>query len=734
MFRDTLRNVSAEDLIKNYHNLTPKQQEFFANLYNTVKSQQTGDPLSGVMASLWIPERQDTLKSTTNNDGKVNFENLEIPAENEITAGTQKRVLRLSGEDLETKIDTISLTDGNFNKVYYMTEKNVQPEDKQYTIIINSKDAEGNNLPNVNWAISSTENGTLGTGNTGSNSLDTLQFLNPNTSLNLQINSNKEEYKDYNNTKNISSGQSTITTVNELMKYLYELQASGKDSETKALLDSVEVKAFLNGQLLMSGNSLNNTELNLQTTQAGHSLDLKVLMDRDGYVRSDSIPITINEGQANNLVYELVKEQTNNNAVAYLWRAIRDPLNQIGTTADITITNDEFNYTDTRSVADLIAWKDTVPVNATGTTPYTIKIHPHVLDGKIPLYDLVKIISLSPNQTAQGYDDLKSLEQQVVLKGDLDGSDGGEAGITNVIFTASNGQQYTTTTNSSGEYRLGSFPTGTTGSISFVIPTSNPENESYFNHRDIPVGGTPNVKQGTVPLPTKVTAFEDSVLVYNPMMIQKRWTYPVTGEKVTIHPEYLKDLEGTSYNASWAIWGEQRVYNTPNSDNPDWPAQMGAFIEEHTGVPYKIIVVDTPRGTAPKITSLDPAYLQSIRNQMGINVETKTTEAGLTNVHSAGSIDGMIFHSTSDITLKCPEQGTEANDITYAIGMREFVGRNGQFDMTDQYLSFLNGALDYNIKVTDMTQDFANVSIIYTNMSSRAKKHTNTGLYTISEN
>ena len=159
---------------------------------------------------------------------------------------------------------------------------------------------------------------------------------------------------------------------------------------------------------------------------------------------------------------------------------------------------------------------------------------------------------------------------------------------------------------------------------------------------------------------------------------------------------------------------------------------METFIEKHTGVPFNVIIVDTPRESGVQITSLDPTYLESIRNQMGINVETKTTEAGLTNIHSSGSIDGMIFHSTSDITLKCPEQGTESDDITYAIGMREFVGRNGQFGMTDQYLSFLNGALNYNIKVTDMTQDFANVAIIYTNMSSRAKKQTHTGLYTIS--
>ena len=131
------------------------------------------------------------------------------------------------------------------------------------------------------------------------------------------------------------------------------------------------------------------------------------------------------------------------------------------------------------------------------------------------------------------------------------------------------------------------------------------------------------------------------------------------------------------------------------------------------------------------MTSMDPAYLESIRNQMGNNINYSITEAGYTTTYSGGSIDNLIFHTAADITLRAPEVGNEPTDKMYASGMRELIGRNGTLSGTNQYTSFMNGALPNDIQVANMTQDFANVAIIYTNMSSRAKKKTHTGLATL---
>lgn len=115
MARDTLRKVSQGDLIKNYHNLTPKQQEFVANLYATTVSEQTGNPLNNVIAKMWKENNTDTTTLSSNEQGQVNFENISIDAFNEITPDTLKYFLRFSGADLETKTDSINLTNGNFN-------------------------------------------------------------------------------------------------------------------------------------------------------------------------------------------------------------------------------------------------------------------------------------------------------------------------------------------------------------------------------------------------------------------------------------------------------------------------------------------------------------------------------------------------------------------------------------------------------------------------------------------
>ncbi|MBN1175758.1 hypothetical protein JXA48_03870 [Candidatus Woesearchaeota archaeon] len=824
MARDTLWKVSQGDIIKNYHNLTPKQQEFFANLYATIVSEQTGNPLNNVLAEMWKENSTDTLKLFSNEQGQVSFENISIDAFNEITPDTLKHFLRFSGIDLEDKLDSINLTNGNFNQTYQITEIN-NPQPKEYTLVINSQDGEGNNLPGVNWLVLSSDSVLIGQGNTGSNSLDTLLFQDLNANKNIILKSNLNEHSDYRLETNLTaetienritenqlltylyelvinsqdgegnnlpgvnwlvlSSDSTLIgsgntgnnsldtltfqdvntnkniilksnldehsdyrletnltaetienriTENQLLTYLYELGVVGKDSASGIALDSVDVKAFLNGQLLMSGNSLQDTITNLQTTMPGHTLDLKLLMERAGYIKSDSIPISINEGVANELVYELVKEEVPPTEYKGVIRTrFNDPLMQSGTTADFIFTNNTLGVADTIfNVLDGQIITDTVLVNETGNTTYTLKVIPKTIEGNIPIYPATWTKSLSANQTVFTEPTLTSLEQEFVLKGERKTSDNGDAGELEVIFTETDGTVYSTTT-VNGEYRLGPFPVGITGDIDFVVQGANVDN--YFSHDNIPVGGTYNIKMGTVPVKDKLTNFKDTVLIYNPNMIQKSWTYPVNDSVLTINKDDLRSLQGSTYNAPWSYWNELRVYNTPNSDNPDWPVELGNFIQTHTGLPYNIIVVDTPRASigVPQVDLNDPEYMESVRDEMGINAESVTDKAGITDSHSGGFSNNLGFNSTADITFTCVPQGQPASDIHYAIGMRELLGRFGNMSETSNYKSFMNGALASDITINDMIRDFANVNIIYKTMTSRTKDETHTGLGTLKE-
>ncbi len=185
----------------------------------------------------------------------------------------------------------------------------IEPTPKQYTLIINSKDENSQNLNDVNWEVLSADSTLIGSGNTGSNALDTLQFSNTNSNLDIILKSYKTEYSDYRIVTNILAGQDIVkTTTNSLLTYLFQLDITAKDNETGAELDYIKAKAFLDGNLLMEGESLENTIARLETNHAGHSLDLQIVLEKSGYIISDTISITINEGQDNSLIYNLIKE------------------------------------------------------------------------------------------------------------------------------------------------------------------------------------------------------------------------------------------------------------------------------------------------------------------------------------------------------------------------------------------------------------------------------------------
>ncbi len=185
----------------------------------------------------------------------------------------------------------------------------IEPTPKQYKLIIKSKDAQGQNLPDVNWEVLSADSTQLGFGNTGSNSVDTLLFMNTNANLAIILKTNKTEYADYRVATTIPAEQDVEkTTSNALLTYLFQLNVTAKDSDTGEDLDQFSAKAFLNGSLLMEAESLESNTAHLETTQAGHRLDLQVIIEKAAYVISDTLNITLNEGQLNTISTNLIKE------------------------------------------------------------------------------------------------------------------------------------------------------------------------------------------------------------------------------------------------------------------------------------------------------------------------------------------------------------------------------------------------------------------------------------------
>jgi peptidoglycan/xylan/chitin deacetylase (PgdA/CDA1 family) len=257
-------------------------------------------------------------------DYTINENNLSIQFVNDNTISEQQSIIISNGRNLEG-IEMLNLSG---EAITFQTEEwkdndliithigasiidesDPDPDPKQYTLIINSKDENSQDLNDVNWVVLSADSTLIGEGNTGSNAQDILLFTNTNRNTDIILKTHKTEYTDYRIALNIPAEQEVvITSTNSLLRYDYSLDVTAKDSATETELDFIKVKAFLNGILLMEGESLENTVAELETTQSGHALDIEVIIEKTDYVTSDSISITINEDQANSLTYNLIKE------------------------------------------------------------------------------------------------------------------------------------------------------------------------------------------------------------------------------------------------------------------------------------------------------------------------------------------------------------------------------------------------------------------------------------------
>lgn len=723
-FNHVLEKVSDGNFFKNYTNLTPEQQEFFANLYATVTHQTTGDAITSAQSSLRTIGGTPTIQ-TTNINGEVGFESVSIEALNEITSGETKFVFELSKAGLETMIDTFNMTNIDYNKSYEMVDAEVQPDLKQYTLVLHSKDGEGNDLTSTNWEVYDAAT-LIGSGNTGSNSLDTLEFLNTNPNLDITIKTNKTEYSNYQTTTNIPAEQTVLkTTVNEILKYLYELEVRANDSQTGLAVDSLDVKAYLNGQLLMQDATLENTIAELETTQAGHTLDLKLLVNGTGYIRSDSIPITINEGQANQLIASLVQEEViPEESVAYLWRAFMPEIAVPGTEADIKIESLDSDYV--RIIQDIGSngwWQDTIPVNSEGTTQYKITYTPTVPAGEIPLYVLEKILTLQAGEESTGTDDVKALEQQQSIQGFIENVNT-KAKVANAILKLYNEDNtaivQTTTTDANGFYRFDPTPTGTTGYLDIITAETND-----FNFDNVPIGTTTSSEGGEVDLLEKVINFSDSIKTYNISQIDKFQMNHNTGELQELVKSELTGLDGSnSVFLPLTIDRDINVYFVPGTTEANKQfalTQIPELITNRFGIPWTFKEVYEPIPTTTNITSLNSTYLNGLADQgkIGINLEVTSLESGFTVNHES-MVEGKYINGVSNVRILSP-------DIYYTevVAFRELLHRMGvKSDDMNQYTPSIGNGSSPDVQLDQLNnKDYINYLTLFNLHQSQVKSN-----------
>jgi hypothetical protein len=218
MTRDTLIKVSQGNLIKNYHNLTPKQQDFFANNYATIVSEQTGNPLQNVLAEMWKENSTDTLKLVSNEQGKVNFENLVIPPFNEITPDTVKYYMQLSKDGYVSILDSIMISDGD-----YVVNRVLSTAYSEYSIFINSKNENQEDLNEVEWTLYTPDSIYVWSGNTGINSSDTVEIIIPSSYTFVKIHSEKKYYKNWDSKIELNNSNTTTITINEFNANIYSV-------------------------------------------------------------------------------------------------------------------------------------------------------------------------------------------------------------------------------------------------------------------------------------------------------------------------------------------------------------------------------------------------------------------------------------------------------------------------------------------------------------------------------
>jgi len=327
-------------------------------------------------------------------------------------------------------------------------------------------------------------------------------------------------------------------------KYNYALDASAKDKYTGAQLNSITANAYLNGKLFLSGESLDGIIASMHTTRTEPSLDLKVLVNKDGYEQSDSLSITMTGNQTSHVSAELEQEFVPEN-FAYFWRILEDSLQQEGTTATVIISNPDFNVQDTFTIEQGREWDRTVPVNETGITKYSMQIIPHVLEGNIPLYPITKVFDMAPGVIQHNWDRPRSLDQDRKIKGDIRYSDTDEKAIGNPIITIKDnkGKVVEVIQPTTGEYRTKKlYSPDFKGTMSVHLPEDFPNNndEKYFGHIGIPIVPEKDNFYGPATAPIlledKIINFEDSVIVHNVDLEQRYWEYPVTKEIIEVNP------------------------------------------------------------------------------------------------------------------------------------------------------------------------------------------------------
>ncbi|WP_297100928.1 carboxypeptidase-like regulatory domain-containing protein [uncultured Draconibacterium sp.] len=638
--------------------------------------------------------------------------------------------------------DTISATlnEGQTNNfVYDLTPITQVPVEKQYTIAISS------NTPNVAWTISGDE-GTWN-GNTGENSLDTLEFMSIDASEVLNFLAEKTEYTDYQTQVTALAEQITnINSVQERLKYLYEAQVGATDSESGTTLDSLDVQLLFNGQVVDSDQSLSSTVANLEMQAIDHTQDVEIIAGRNGY-ESDTISATLNEGEANNITFQLVKEQSEpQEAVAYLWRAPFDP-NQSGAISDIEIINEELNYHDIRTgVSHDVAWKDTIPVNATGTTEVKIIYTPRPGTGSQDLYPLEKIITLSPDGTSQGYDYLEAIRQEKRIKLNIvDAITGNNVNGYTIDVKDNNGNVIQTITSNDGNALTKMLPVGFQGSIDAYKDGDN----QHFKHDGIPIVKESNPlnyppSSGRILFEEDgVDRFADTLQVYDIRLVPTVTQDPKTGENKTVDITRLKTMDGN--NSNYLPTLRDGIINVHFADGTtteqkQWAQGMFDLINDDFGIPF---VLNEVASALPEngitVTSMDNLYLNSIKGMTGMNMEVSDL-SGLTSIQGTDNIDDINVHTSSNIRLREGTTIMNGDEYSYSTisGLREIMYRTFHTTQYDGAVSVSNITTPNTMTEVDMSGDRTYYRLIYELRKGRSESISNgkgsSGTYTIELN
>ena len=443
---------------------------------------------------------------------------------------------------------------------------------------------------------------------------------------------------------------------------------------------------------------------------------------------------------------------------AYLWRIFRDPLGRVSTvTTDIIITNNEFNINDTiKNIPSGQAWRDTVPVHLEGTTEYKVTYIPHVTEGEIPLYDTTIIFNLKTEETAQGYDYGKALEQRQKIKGRITTIDPANPEkdepieIIDIIIKDSEGNTVDSIRTTNGEYESGPYPAGFSGTMDAHIPTNSPKgiDTLYFGHKNIPIikeSETDHYPTGTGRLvfKEKITNFEDSINYYNIGLIPCYVQDPETKDSAKINPAHLYIMDGNiEWNIAYLREKTINIYFKPTSTYNQWYFEMAKRIERVYGIPMKTKEVEEKINGGFTITSLDTTYLNSIEEKTGLNIEV-SGNAGVTETYGGSDPEktGVRLYTQADVRIRGPpnEEGTVPT-VIITEDERELVGRVTSTNeiSTTYYKSIMNPITQDTLDTTKMIYDHINYKTIHEYRKKRIKQDKkekiNTGSYTIIPN